>query len=176
MKRRGASCEAPLWLNFELSLVIQLQSELDLPRIVGSIASGSNSAKTGILEVRRSGDSNNTIAAEPGSVEVGVVEDIEKLRSELETEALGERKFLEDREVQPVESWSFNLRATAAQSGKARQRQASCNFGRIRYTASTQRARLRERGCVQHGQEPGRVRVESLLRVLSLDEESIASS
>jgi hypothetical protein len=37
-KGRGASCEAPLRLNLELSLVIQLQSELNLPRIVRSIA------------------------------------------------------------------------------------------------------------------------------------------
>jgi hypothetical protein len=45
-----------------------------------------------------------------------VVENIEKLRTKLEAEALGEMEILEEREVQPAESRSGNLRGGSAQS------------------------------------------------------------
>ena len=66
------------------SLEVQLQSELDLSRIVGSIASRSDLSKVRTGVVVRAADSHNTVAAESGSVEVRVVEDVEELRTELQ--------------------------------------------------------------------------------------------
>src|SRR5260370_37203035 len=121
MKRRGASREAPLRLNLELSLVIQLQSELDLSRIVGSITRRSDLAKACVCEIARPRDGDNPVAAEVGRVEIRVIENIEDLRTELHAEALGEREILEDGEVQSVESGPVNLGMTDAQHAKPRQ-------------------------------------------------------
>src|SRR5579864_705194 len=85
--------------HLALKLVVQLQSKLDLSRIVGSIASGSNFAEVRIREVARVGDRDNAVTAEARSVEVGVIEDIKELRPELQGEALGEPEVLECGEV-----------------------------------------------------------------------------
>ena len=95
-KGRGATCEAPLRMNSEFSLVIQLQSELDLPRIVRSVAGRPDLAETRVCEVARPGDGDNAVAAEVGSVEIRVIENIEDLCTELYAEALIERDVLKD--------------------------------------------------------------------------------
>src|SRR5258708_39534909 len=104
MKRRGASREAPLWLNFELSLVIQLQSKLDLSRIVWSITRRTDLAEVlRVGEIRGAGGGNDAVAAESRSVEVWMIEDVEDLRSQLQAEAFRELEFLEDGQVEPVQ-------------------------------------------------------------------------
>jgi hypothetical protein len=84
--------ETPL-VNVPRSLVIQLQSELNLPRIVGSIAGRPDLAegglRAGIREVRRSRNGNDSVASESGSIEVGVVKDVKDFRPELQTETFG---------------------------------------------------------------------------------------
>src|ERR1700720_4246660 len=71
------------------SLEVQLQSELDLSRIVGRITSRSNLSKVRAGVVVRTADSHNTIAAKSRGVEVRVIENVEELRTELQLEALG---------------------------------------------------------------------------------------
>src|ERR1017187_1724353 len=75
--------------------VVQLQSELDLSRIVGSIASGSNFSEVRIRVVARIGDRDNTVATKIWSVEVRMIENVEELRPELHRETLAEPEVLE---------------------------------------------------------------------------------
>src|ERR1700676_2719666 len=127
-KKRGASREAPLSLDVELSLVIQLQSELDLPRVIRSIARGpkftERGLRTSIGVVRGSGDGDYAVAAESRSVEVGMIKDVKDFRAELQPEALGQRDVLKDGEVQAVESRSWHL-CHSTQSAETRQRNAT---------------------------------------------------
>src|SRR5437764_52820 len=68
-----------------LSSVVQLQSKLNLPRIVGSVASGADRAEVvGVGEIGRSGDRHNTVSAKSWRIEVGVVENVKELSSELQ--------------------------------------------------------------------------------------------
>ena len=78
----------------QISLVIQLQSKLNLPRIVGSIASGSNLSEVATGEVGGAADGDNAVAAESRRVEVRVVKDVEELRPELQTETFVELEVL----------------------------------------------------------------------------------
>ena len=65
-------------------LVVQLQSELDLTWIVGGIARRTDASEVRcVVEVERVADGDDTIAAEARCVEVGVIQDIEELRTEL---------------------------------------------------------------------------------------------
>src|SRR5208282_1983983 len=121
------------------NLEVQLQSELDLPRIVGSIARGTNFAEGRTVEIARVGDRDNAVTAEIRSVEVRMIKYVEDLRAELQAEALIDRDVLEDGKVQPVESRSGHLRH-AAQSGSAGQRHASCRRTGLRNRRGT-------RGC-----------------------------
>jgi integrase len=105
-------------LMSQCALVVQLQSELNLSRIVRSIASRPNLAKIRTLEVERSGDCSRAGA---GGVEVGVVENVEEFRTELEAEAFCELEILEKRKVQPAKSRSGSLGCAAAQGIQARQ-------------------------------------------------------
>ena len=59
--------------------VIQLQGELDLPWIVGSIARGPDLPKLGSVEVQRVTNGDDAVAAEAGGIKVRVIEDIEEL-------------------------------------------------------------------------------------------------
>src|SRR4029077_3825568 len=97
--------------------VVELQSELDLPRVVGSVTRRTDFAESrlvgGVCKVRRSGDCYDTVAAKPGGVEVGMVEDVKDFRTELQSEALVESEVLEEGQVQPVESRSGDLRHAA---------------------------------------------------------------
>ena len=69
--RRGAS-QAPL-RPVPSKLVIELQSELDLSRIVGSIASRSNFAEVRTRVIERIGDGDYTVAAKSGRIEIRMV-------------------------------------------------------------------------------------------------------
>ena len=96
-------------------LVVKLQSELDLPGVIGSVAGGANFTEIGIAEIGGSGDGDHTVAAEPRSVKVGMVGNVEYLRPKLEAHALVERNVLEDGEVKAMESRSGNLCWATAQ-------------------------------------------------------------
>ena len=74
-----------------------------------SITSCADFAKVGTGEIGRATDGDHAVTTESGRVEVRVIENIEDFRTELEPDALVERKILEDREVQPMEAWSWNL-------------------------------------------------------------------
>ena len=78
-------------------LEIELQSELNLSRIVWRVAGGSNFAESGIIKIGRSRDSYYTIATEPGIVEVRVVQDVEELRAELQARVFRHLEILEQR-------------------------------------------------------------------------------
>ncbi len=116
MKTKGAPSrwERPL-RGVAWGLVVKLQSKLNLPRVIGSVAGGANFTEIGIAEIGGSGDGDNTIAAETGSVKVGMVRDVEDLRPKLQSHALLKRDVLEDGEVQPMEAGSGNLGRTTAQ-------------------------------------------------------------
>jgi hypothetical protein len=128
------------WLT---KLEVQLQSELDLPRVVRSITGGSNLAEGRTIELTRVGNCYNAVTAEIRSVEVRVVENIEDLRPELEAEPLAQSNVLESGEIQPVESRSWNLR-DAAQGGSTCQRNASGGRIGLRNATGAQDTRLSE--------------------------------
>jgi len=89
--------------------VIQLYCELNLPRIIRSIARRSNFAKAGIGEVTRSGNRGNAVSTEVGRIEVRMVQDVKELRPELHPESLGDLEIPEHREVHTLEWWPSNL-------------------------------------------------------------------
>ncbi len=64
-------------MGCHLGLVVQFQGELDLSRVIRSVAGGANFTEIGIAEIRGSGNGDHTVAAEAGSVKVGVVGDVE---------------------------------------------------------------------------------------------------
>ncbi len=80
--------------NATVRSVVQLQSELNLSRIIGSITSRSNFSEVRIGVVTRIRDRDNTIAAKIGSVEIRVIEDVEELRPELQRKTLAEFEVL----------------------------------------------------------------------------------
>src|SRR5579863_8060057 len=102
-----------------LKLVVQLQRKLDLPRIVRIVARRSNFAEVRIGDVARTADRNYAVAAEVGSVEVRMVEDVKEFRSEFGRKALGNREFLEDREVQAMEAGANGLAGLGAEGCRA---------------------------------------------------------
>src|SRR5215475_4577311 len=110
---RLALCGVPSLARLDCGSVVELQSELDLPRIVGSIAGGTDSSKVAVRPIGRAGNRNHAVAAEAGSIEVRMVEDVEDFRSELELTLLVERNVLEEGQVKPVEARSRNLRYAA---------------------------------------------------------------
>ena len=94
----------------------ELQSKLNLSRVIRSESRRSNFAKVRTGIVSRATDRDNTVAAKAGSVERWVVGDIEELRAELECVALFEVEVLKDGEVHLAEMWSGNRRSIATQS------------------------------------------------------------
>jgi hypothetical protein len=103
-------------------LVVQLQGELNLSRIVWRITSRINLAKIRTLEIERAwGGSPVAPAGKSRGVEVWMIENVEEFPAELQTEAVGKREVLEKREVQPSEVRPGNLGGAAAQSGNAGQ-------------------------------------------------------
>src|ERR1700675_1459981 len=113
-RKKGRLSGSAFLVGCHSSLVVQLQRELDLSRIVGSIARGSNGAKRprakGSVSVRREverpGNCAHPVAGEFGRVEVRVVENVEELSAKLEPETLAKLEVLECREVQPFETRS----------------------------------------------------------------------
>jgi hypothetical protein len=87
--------QAPLPELFNLGLIVQLESKLNLPRIIWSIASRSNFAKGRAGEVARIWDRCDSVTAEVRCVEVRVIEDVEELSPELQRETLAELHDLE---------------------------------------------------------------------------------
>src|SRR6516164_9179355 len=59
-------------------LVVELQSELDLPRIVRSVAGGADFAESRAVIVERVRDGNDAVAAKARGVEVRVIGDVEE--------------------------------------------------------------------------------------------------
>ena len=78
-----------------LSSVVQLQGKLNLPRIVRSKASRSDFAEVGAGEVGRVWNGHDAVAAESGSIESRMVEDVEEFRPELHGNAFPDRDLLE---------------------------------------------------------------------------------
>ena len=70
---------------FHLKLVVQLQRKLNLSRIVGIVASRSDFAEVRVGDVARTANRDDAVAAEVGSVEVRMVEDVEELGPELQS-------------------------------------------------------------------------------------------
>src|SRR3984885_4200123 len=148
--------------ELHLSLVIQFQSELDLPRIVGSIACRTDLAKSRTGEIAGTGDRHNTVSAEIGCVEVWMVDYVKEFSAELQHESLAQSHVLERGEVQPLERWSGNLV----------RRTADC---RQRAGQSCARRRLAERrGISKEAQLPVRIDMESSFRILTGDDEVVA--
>src|SRR5208282_1264454 len=94
------------------------QSELDLPRIIGSIARRTDLAKAGTSEITRARNRDHAVTAKIRCVEVRVVEDVKELRAELQPESFRERNVLEQREVHALEGRAGNLVRAAPQGGE----------------------------------------------------------
>ena len=92
MRRVVPGCSS---LFTSIALVVELQSELDLPWIVWSIASGSDLTEGSVSEVARASDGRHAVAAEVGSVEVRMVEDVEELSPELHGDAVADLETFE---------------------------------------------------------------------------------
>jgi hypothetical protein len=95
----------------------ELERELDLPRVIRSVAGRANSSKVTICEIRRTTDRDNAVTAKTRRVEVRVVGDVKDFRAELKLTFFVERKILKDGKVQTVEAGTWNLR-DSAQVGK----------------------------------------------------------
>src|SRR5262249_33362157 len=78
-------------------LPIELQSELDLPGIVGRVARRRDSAEVGVLEIERAGsaDHGRSTRGPLGCGEVRMIGEVEELGPELEPGFLRGPKFLE---------------------------------------------------------------------------------
>ncbi len=114
----------PRWGGCFCFLIEELERKLNLPRVVRRVAGGTNLAECRTVVVAGPRDCDNAVTAEVRGVEVRVVGDIEKLRTELEAKPLVERDVFEDGKVRPVESRPFHLGETT-QSGNSGQRSAS---------------------------------------------------
>ena len=78
----------------------KLQGELDLPWIVWIVSGRTNFAESGsggsVRIIRGASNGHHAVAAKARRVKVGMVENIEDFRSELQLALLAERKVLED--------------------------------------------------------------------------------
>jgi len=122
--REGAWSHLP-GKNAIFSLVVQLQSELDLPRIVWRIARRTNFAEIRVVEVPGIRNCHHSVSAESRSVEVRMIEDVEELRPELQREALSQPEVLERGEVKAMEAWPSGLGRTATGCRNTGERNAS---------------------------------------------------
>lgn len=117
MAAHNENGEAPLSKHLPagclLGLVVELESELDLPRVVRRIASRADQAEVGVGVICRSTDSYNSVTAKAWRVEVRMVEDVEDFRPELQSIPFLKHKILKDRKVQPVETRAGNLSQTS---------------------------------------------------------------
>ena len=78
-----------------IGLVVQLQSKLDLPRIIRSIASGPDLTEGSVREVARASNGLHAVAAKIGRIEVRMVKDVEELSPELHGDAVADLEALE---------------------------------------------------------------------------------
>src|SRR5579862_4624087 len=115
-KTREALLALPAFFWGVRASVKELQSELDLARIVRSVARRTDFAEGRAVVVTRVGDRHNTVAAEVRCVEIRVVGDVEDFRTELQAETLLDGKVLEEGQVDPVEARSGDF-GNSAQSG-----------------------------------------------------------
>ena len=89
LKKQTAKARERAFAVMDVSVLeVQLQSKLDLSRIVRSIASRSNFAEVSTGEVGGAADRDDAVATESRSVEVWMIENVEELRPELQAEAL----------------------------------------------------------------------------------------
>src|SRR5262245_21030240 len=128
-KRGGGSFQATPRLGGCVRLEKELESELDLPRVIRSVAGGADSSKVAVGEIRRTTDGHDAVATEARGIEVRVVGDVEDFRSELKLEPFVEREVLEDGEVQAMEAGTRHLRHTAQVCECAGARSAGCRVG-----------------------------------------------
>lgn len=151
-------------------LVIQLQGKLDLARVVRSVASGADFAKVRIVEIGGSGDGLNAVAAESGSVKVGMIENVENLRTELETETFVDGDLLENGEVKAMEARPRNLSRTAAECGDTTidERGADSGLGASRWLSESC-------GVSNPAKLPICVSVESQMGVLPANQEIVTA-
>src|SRR5215472_18841365 len=105
----GLSRERPCRSVNGRNLIVKLKSELDLARVVGSVARGPDLSKVGAGEVARSADGDHSVASEIRSIEVRMVDDVKELRTELESVTLLKRKILKHGEIHSVESGPWHL-------------------------------------------------------------------
>src|SRR5215467_14384094 len=105
--------QAPPHWGVRGGLVVELESELNLARIVGSIARRTDFAECRAVIVAGVGDCHHAVLAEIRCVEVRVVADVEDFRPELQAETLLDRKVLEERQVHSSEARSGDLRYAA---------------------------------------------------------------
>ena len=86
----------PLPEFFDLGLIVQLESKLNLSRIVWSIAGRPDFPEGGTGEIARVSDRYHAVTAEARRIEVRMVQDVEELGPELQREALAELHGLEE--------------------------------------------------------------------------------
>jgi hypothetical protein len=108
-----------------IALVVQLQSKLNLPWIIRSIACRSDFTEGGAGEVARVSDGCDAVATEVRCVEVRMVEDVEELSPELHREAVAELDPFEGGEVQPMEARTNAYSRPGAQDRQTGERDAS---------------------------------------------------
>jgi len=108
-----------------LRLVIQLQSKLNLSRIIGVEARASDLAEVRIGIVARTTDGHHPVAAKVWRVEVRVVEDVEELGPKLHREPLGDGELLEYREVEAKDAGAHRVARLGSQGSRAGERDAA---------------------------------------------------
>ena len=89
-----------------LWLIVQLEGELDLARIVGIVARGTDQPKVATGEVGGATNGDDSITAKSRGTEVGMIHDVEELGAKLTTEPIAELDVLEQREVQAMKAGS----------------------------------------------------------------------
>src|SRR5438552_13654544 len=110
-------------------LEVQFQSELDLSRIVERIARRPDLSKVSAGEVSRTADRHNAVSAEIRSVEGGVIEKVEKLRTEFHAEAFGNLEGLEGREIHPLKARPGNLCSWTAKQAETKRGSNATRWG-----------------------------------------------
>ena len=109
-RTKGAYGEAPFVAGvLGGRLKIELQSELDLSRVVGGIASRADFTKSVAGVVARTGNSHDTVAAKIGGTEIGMIGNVENFGPELQILTFGDREVFEEGPVHPVETGARHL-------------------------------------------------------------------
>lgn len=104
---------------FDFVLEIQFESKLYLSWIEGGIAGRPDFPKTGAIKITRIRDCGHTVTAKVRSIEVRMVNDVEKFCPELQRSPLGYLKGLERGEIPSMESGTDCSSLVPAQNIKA---------------------------------------------------------